>query len=87
MDKDSVMNALKGVKYPGFSRDIVSFGLVRGVEVTPAGTVTVSLGITTNDDAIVKQIGDATEAALKALGVKNPDITIGVNRFAEREAV
>ncbi len=80
MDKDTVMNALKGVKYPGFSRDIISFGLVRGVEVTPDGAVTVSLGITTSDDNVVKQLGDATEAALKAIGVKNPDITIGVNR-------
>lgn len=80
MDKDTVMNALKGVKFPGFSRDIVSFGLVRGVEVTPEGAVTVSLAVTTGDDAVVKQIGDATEAALKAIGVKNPDITIGVNR-------
>lgn len=80
MNKDAVMAALKGVKYPGFSRDIVSFGLVRGTEVSPEGLVTVSLGITTNDDAVVKQIGDAVEAALKAIGAKNPDITIGVNR-------
>lgn len=80
MDKDSVMNALKGVKYPGFSRDIVSFGLVRGVEVGAAGEVTVSLGVTTADDSVVKRIGDEVEAALKSVGVKNPDITIGVNR-------
>ena len=79
MDKDSVMNALKGVKYPGFSRDIVAFGLVRGVEVD-GDKVVVSLGLTTNDDALVKTLGDAVEAALKALGIKNPDITIGVNR-------
>lgn len=80
MDKDSVMNALKGVKYPGFSRDIVAFGLVRGVDIAADGKVTVSLALTTNDDAIVKQIGDAAEAALKAIGARNPDITIGVNR-------
>ena len=80
MNKDAVMAALKGVKYPGFSRDIVSFGLVRGADVEADGRVVVSLGITTNDDAVVKQIGDAVEAALKAIGAKNPDITIGVNR-------
>jgi ATP-binding protein involved in chromosome partitioning len=28
-----VQNALKSVKYPGYSRDIVSFGLVRGIEI------------------------------------------------------
>ena len=58
MDKDLVMNALKGVKYPGFSRDIVAFGLVRGVEVSPDGKVAVSSGLTTGDDAVVK--GSAT---------------------------
>ncbi|GBL30716.1 hypothetical protein EMGBS10_18660 [Opitutia bacterium] len=37
LDKDSVQKALAQVRYPGFSRDIVSFGLLKGIEVTPEG--------------------------------------------------
>ena len=31
MTPELVANALKNVKYPGYSRDIVSFGLVKDV--------------------------------------------------------
>ena len=31
--QDAVLNALRTVKYPGYSRDIVSFGLVKEVQV------------------------------------------------------
>ena len=31
LNEETVINALKGVKYPGYSRDIVSFGLVKQV--------------------------------------------------------
>ncbi len=82
MDKDIALNALRGVKYPGFTRDIVSFGLVRGVEVTPDGGVSVNLSIATNDDAVVKQIGEAAESALRSAGAKSPEVTIGVTRPA-----
>lgn len=37
-----ILNDLKHVNYPGFSRDIVSFGMVRDIEVG-TGTVTVTL--------------------------------------------
>ena len=33
MDKNQILNLLKKVKYPGFNRDIVSFGMVKNVEV------------------------------------------------------
>ena len=33
INQDSVRQALSAVKYPGFSRDIVSFGLLRDVAV------------------------------------------------------
>ncbi|SVD70196.1 uncharacterized protein METZ01_LOCUS423050, partial [marine metagenome] len=29
--EDDIFNALKAVKYPGYSRDIVSFGIVKDV--------------------------------------------------------
>ena len=31
ISEEQVKNALKSVKYPGFTRDIVSFGLVKSV--------------------------------------------------------
>ncbi len=37
LTQESVLNALKAVKYPGYSRDIVSFGLVKEVTVTGEG--------------------------------------------------
>ena len=40
-----VRAALTTVKYPGFSRDIVAFGLVKNILVTPEGRVEVSLRV------------------------------------------
>ena len=34
MNKDQVLELLKSIKYPGFSRDIVSFGMVKNIEIT-----------------------------------------------------
>ena len=55
LDKDSVQKALAQVRYPGFSRDIVSFGLLKGIEVSPDGKVAVGLAVTT--------VGELLEAA------------------------
>jgi hypothetical protein len=33
LTQETVLDRLKSVKYPGFSRDIVSFGLVKAVSV------------------------------------------------------
>ena len=33
-ETENIQAALKSVKFPGFSRDIVSFGLVREIEQT-----------------------------------------------------
>ncbi|MDR2981426.1 MAG: Mrp/NBP35 family ATP-binding protein [Puniceicoccales bacterium] len=77
MDKDSILNALKQVKYPGFSRDIVSFGLVRGVDIND-GHVSVSLAITTSDSDIPKKLHADVDNALKNAGYINAEITISV---------
>ena len=39
MDKTQILEALKTVTYPGLSRDIVSFGLVKSAEIAPDGAV------------------------------------------------
>ena len=48
VNSDEIKEALKQVKYPGFSRDIVSFGLVRSAAFVD-GTAKVALALTTSD--------------------------------------
>jgi len=61
-----IRDALRSVKYPGFSRDIVSFGLVREVEVTGAD-ILVQLALSTRDPAIPERLRADVTAALEAL--------------------
>jgi len=50
-----LLEALKQVKYPGFSRDIVAFGMVKDIAVGGAG-VTVQLAPPTDNAEVVAQI-------------------------------
>src|SRR5215213_9626216 len=63
---DQVREALKTVKYPGFSRDIVSFGLVKEIAIE-ASSVTVQLALATNEPAIPRTIKAEAETALRNL--------------------
>jgi ATP-binding protein involved in chromosome partitioning len=69
MTPDFIRDALRQVKYPGFSRDIVSFGLVKDVTCTP-GQTTVKIEIQTRDPKIPEEIFRACHAALDNL----PDV-------------
>src|SRR5215469_2807776 len=53
--EDDIRNALKAVKYPGFSRDIVSFGLIKEVSMAN-GAVSVSMELTSSSPEAVQQI-------------------------------
>jgi ATP-binding protein involved in chromosome partitioning len=67
-----ILERLKQVRYPGFSRDIVSFGFVKDVEVSSHG-VTVRLAPTTANAEVVQQIEDAVRAAVAAMpGLPGP---------------
>lgn len=63
---EEVREALRRVKYPGFSRDIVSFGLVKNVAVSN-GDVTVQLELATSDPAVPRAIKSEAETALREL--------------------
>jgi ATP-binding protein involved in chromosome partitioning len=52
-----VLEALKQVKYPGFRRDIVSFGIVRDIEVGGFGT-TITIAPPADAPNLVDEIGD-----------------------------
>jgi ATP-binding protein involved in chromosome partitioning len=63
--EDDIKNALKTVKYPGFSRDIVSFGLIKEISMSN-GAVTVAMELTGSPEA-AQQIKADSEAVLKGV--------------------
>lgn len=64
IQESSVLEVLRTVKYPGYSRDIVSFGLVKGVQID-GGAVGVLLELTSPNPEIGRQVADAAKAALR----------------------
>ncbi|NQU11379.1 P-loop NTPase, partial [bacterium] len=67
LSESSVRDALRQIKFPGFSRDIVSFGIVKELAVTGSGDVRVALQVTTRDPAVPRQIEAETRRVLAAL--------------------
>lgn len=82
MTEDSIKNALKDVKYPGFSRDIVAFGLVKEIKIDGAD-VEVTIAVQTKDPKVPETIFKDSQDALNKIDgigttrvnidVKNPD--------------
>jgi len=66
LSEAQVYEALKTVKYPGYTRDIVSFGLVKSVQVH-GQDVDIVVQMTTNQQEVAAKIQQATEEALRAL--------------------
>lgn len=78
INEAAINEALKTVKYPGFSRDIVSFGIVRSVSVS-GGRVQVALALTTSDAEAPGKIKEAVESCLGSLeGVAAVEVGISV---------
>lgn len=78
LTEEQIRDALKSVKYPGFSRDIVSFGLIK--EIVLAGAETrVQMVLTTNDPAVPRTIKAETENVLRKLGVPNPKVLVDIH--------
>ena len=66
MEVQDIQNALKQVKYPGYSRDIVSFALVKNIAVS-GGAVSITLNLTTGSPEIAAQIKSESEKVVRAL--------------------
>ena len=83
IDVTALREALQTVKYPGFSRDIVSFGLVKDIQ-TDGQDVQVQMTLTTADPKVARTIHDEAEAALKRLpGVRAVEVKIDVQAPAQ----
>lgn len=76
LTQDAVIAALKAVKYPGYSRDIVSFGLVKQV-ATEGDAVGVLIELTSAKPEVAAQIKTDSERILRQLaGVKTATVEV-----------
>jgi ATP-binding protein involved in chromosome partitioning len=66
LSEAQVYEILKTVKYPGYTRDIVSFGLVKSVHIHEQN-VEVVVQMTTNQQEVATQLQQATAEALRVL--------------------
>jgi ATP-binding protein involved in chromosome partitioning len=64
--QEQVLEALKKVRFPGLSRDIVSFGFVRDISVE-GGVVSFTVHFQTENPAVGDQIAGDADAAVRAL--------------------
>jgi ATP-binding protein involved in chromosome partitioning len=70
-NENRIWDALKTVKYPGYTRDIVSFGLVKDVRESDRG-VQVVLALTTANAEIVSRIRTEVENAVRSAASGRP---------------
>ena len=79
ISEEQVKNALKSVKYPGFTRDIISFGLVKSIQID-SDDVKVQLALATNDPNVPATIKNDAEGALRAIeGIRSAKVLIDIH--------
>ncbi len=67
MTEEIVKSALSKVMYPGFTKDIVTFGFVNGIEISGT-TVKFNVEITSSAPEVGQQITDDATSVLKEVG-------------------
>ena len=83
---EQIRERLLTVKYPGFTRDIVSFGLIKDIRVEGVDVV-VQMALTTNEAKIPQTIKDETESALKGIaGIGKVTVRIDIQAPAQPSA-
>ena len=94
MDKDKVKEILSKINYPGFSRDIVSFGMVSGVEINP-NEIIINLSITSQNSEkksilvgdIEKKLGEYFSSVIVNVEEKVPNVPSPGDQQAPPEPV
>ena len=85
LSSEEIQNALKAVKYPGYSRDIVSFGLVKEISAAN-GAVSVMLQLTSPNADAARQIKIDAEQVLKKLpGVSHVHVEVRQSTAGQAE--
>ncbi len=75
MTEENVLEALKNVTYPGFTKDIVTFGFVKDIVVENT-TVGLMLDITSSADEVKNELIENATAELKKAGFEEIHVNI-----------
>jgi ATP-binding protein involved in chromosome partitioning len=75
MTQENVLEALKNVTYPGFTKDIVTFGFVKDVIIN-GETIGLTIDITSSADEVKTQLKDEATTELNKLGFTDVSINI-----------
>ena len=83
INQEAINAKLATVKYPGFSRDIVSFGLIKGIEIS-GSDVSVKMALATSDPRVPQAIKEESEAALASIaGIGKVRVLIDIHAPAQ----
>ena len=66
MNKNNIIEVLKQVKYPGFSRDIVSFGLIKEIQLDNNNILNLKLQLTTENPEHKNQLTNDIKSAINS---------------------
>jgi len=75
MTEEIVKSALSKVMYPGFTKDIVTFGFVKDIAVN-GDDVNFTVEITSSAPEVAQQIKDEATEALKSVGAGNVTVNV-----------
>ena len=79
LTESTIVDRLKSVKFPGYSRDIVSFGLVKEIKLS-GGDVLVRLALATSNPAVPESIKrDAENVLTTTPGVTSARVVIDIS--------
>ena len=76
MEKEDILKILKTISYPGFSRDIVSFGIISDISIDDE-IVKIKVELSSQDPEIPNQIERNMAKTAKEKGIN--DISISFN--------
>jgi len=85
LNKDAVLNALGGVKYPGFEKDIVTFGFVKNIDISE-NNVYVEAEIVSSSKEVADQVKVSIEKAISAIGGERVDVVVKQPKAPEQKS-
>jgi len=75
--KEEVIEALKSVNYPGFSKDIVTLGVVEDVDVAPDRVVVALKSVSADDETVSRFSEEVEQAVRKIVGDAEVHVVLG----------